>query len=137
MAEIVKSTYNRENYLKNKEKIAERCKKYRLGNKEKIVEINRRYFLENKEKISEKCKEYRLENKEKISERNKKYYLKNKKGGGDYLLYGRKSRELLLDGYVKSILKKMGFLQEQITPELIELKRINIKTERLCRQLKN
>jgi len=37
----------------------------------------------------------------------------------------------------KRLLRRQGFTLEQLTPELIELKRITLKTERLCRRLKN
>jgi len=71
--------------IDNKEKIAERKKKYREVNKDKmkeyrdvnkdkIKEQNKEYREVNKEKITERNKEYRKANKEKISERNKKYY---------------------------------------------------------------
>ena len=42
----------------------------------------------------------------------------------------------LSDRYIKGLLRSMGFSTSQMTPELIELKRNVIKTERLCRQLK-
>lgn len=43
----------------------------------------------------------------------------------------------LSDYYVRRLLKTTGFKAEQITPELIELKCITLKTTRLCQQLKN
>ena len=49
----------------------------------------------------------------------------------------RKGIASLSDGYIKDQLRGQGFKNEQITPELIELKRITLKTTRLCRQLKN
>ena len=47
------------------------------------------------------------------------------------------SIENLGNAYVKQRLRTQGFKNEQITPELIELKRITLKTTRLCRQLNN
>ena len=149
MGIVSKSAYNRESYLKNKEKISEKSKEYRLKNKEKISERKKEYRLKNKEKISEKDKEYRLKNKEKISEKAKEYRLKNKekiskrmkeyvaKNIELYRRYNRKKTECVSDYYVKRILLQTGFIEEQISPELIELKRITLKTERLCRRLKN
>ena len=48
-----------------------------------------------------------------------------------------RSIENLGNAYVKQRLRTQGLKNEQITPELIELKRITLKTTRLCRQLKN
>ena len=45
-------------------------------------------------------------------------------------------RDNLKDAYVKQLLRRQGFKDGQITPDLIELKRITIKTTKLCRQLK-
>lgn len=49
-------------------------KKYRLKNKNKIIEYSKEYYLKNKNKK----KEYLLKNKQAIKERHKKYRLKNK-----------------------------------------------------------
>jgi len=62
----------------NKEKIAERGKKWREANKEQIVEKKKDYYFHNKEKIAEKGREYRENNKEKLAEREKKYRENNK-----------------------------------------------------------
>ena len=43
----------------------------------------------------------------------------------------------LKDRYLIKLLKKQGFKKDQITRELIELKRITLKTKRLCLQLKS
>ena len=65
----------------NKEKIAEKDKKYRENNEEKI----KKYREDNKEKIKkyyennkENLKKYREDNKEKIAEKDRKYREKNK-----------------------------------------------------------
>lgn len=69
-----RKNYQREHYIKNKEK----KKEYYLLNREKIKEKQKdnrvKYRLNNKEKIKEKHKEYRIKNKEKI----KQYYIDNK-----------------------------------------------------------
>src|SRR3989304_5785240 len=78
--------YQREYYLKNKNKLLIQNKKYYLENKEKILKCNKNYYLENKDKIKvkrvgyhkeyyknnlEKIEKYRLEHKEK-NKRNQK-----------------------------------------------------------------
>ena len=117
-----------------KEERREYDRKYRLENAEKIKTHNARYYSENTEKIKtanvkyraanpEKCKAYRAKwrenNPEKVKAKNDKYTTE------------------LKDAYIKAMLRQQGFKNEQITPELIELKRITLKTTRLCRQLKN
>ena len=102
-----------------KETENERVKIYRLKNPEKT-------------KISDKKTKIKRVNQNKIC--SKIYYSKNK----DIILKRKnKERTNLDDSYVKQKLKRNVFIGEQITPELIELKRIIIKTTRLCHQLKN
>lgn len=112
--------------LAYKEKHKDKIKAYKLANKEKIAAYNKEYFkkyrADNLEKLSEYLKGYRETNL--VATRLKH----NKKGVEDSLT--------LSDDYVKNNLYHMGFKAEQITAELIELKRITIKTKRLCRQLK-
>ena len=109
--------------------------------KEEIAEYQRRYYAENKLRLSER-----------IKERRKKYYLKNKEKTSIQVKQWRdnnpekrkasknksdvKAAASLATPYVIRQLKKQGFPREAITPELIELKRITLKTTRLCRQLK-
>ena len=66
-----KKVYNRQYFIKNKEKI----KAYRLKNKEKNKACQKAYRLKNKDKIIE----YRIKNKDKIKAYQKQYRLKNKK----------------------------------------------------------
>jgi len=123
MCKICTKGYNKQFYIENKERIDEHQKKYqeknKEKNKEKIKEHNKRYRKENKEKI----KQYQKENKEKLNEQVKQYH--------------SNIREKLDPIYIKILLKNQGFKAEQITDELIQLKTITIKTQRLCNQLKN
>jgi hypothetical protein len=77
-----KKEYNREYWLKNKEKLKEHKRKYYLKNKEKEKERVRKYWLKNKEKLKEHKRKYqwkwKQKNKEKLKEHKRKYYLKNK-----------------------------------------------------------
>jgi len=124
-----------------------------MTKEEKIKENKRNWYHRNKEKVNAKKKDYakkwyikskeRLKvkngiNKDRISEWHKQNYSLNKES----LILNSKLKqkqyiENLNDVYVKNLLKNLGFKSEQITPELIELKRITLKTERLCLQLKN
>ena len=85
--------YEKEYYLKNKERIIKREKVYRLKNKEWIRKKQREYRLltkeyhtqwmkewhvRSKDKIRIRSKKYRLKNKEKIRKQTRAYYLKNK-----------------------------------------------------------
>ena len=87
-----------------------------------------------KEERREYDRKYRLENAEKIKTHNTKYRAKNAE---NIKTSNAKATSSLASHYVKRILVSQGFKNEQITPELIELKRITLKTSRLCRQLKN
>ena len=121
------SRYNKEYRLKNKESLAlkkaEYDKEYRLKNRDKLNEYQRNWSLLNKEKLKPKVKIYQSKNKDVL------------------LMKGRerekKVRENLDERIVKQMLIRQGFERNQITPELIELKRITLKTTRLCLQLKS
>ena len=87
-----------------------------------MVQSRKKYFQEynrkNAEKIKERRRLYEIQNRERNIERCKNY---------------RKENE---DFYIVDLLKQQGFTKKQIElqPVLIELKRITIKTKRLCRQ---
>ena len=84
--------------------------------------------------------EYRKNNPEKSKLSDKKYRQKEEvkvKRKTQSNMYQENLRNELGDLYVKQQLKSIGFKNEQITPQLIELKRITLKTKRLCHQLKN
>jgi hypothetical protein len=134
-------------YDQNKEKIIKKSAEHYLANKEKAKEVRKKYISIPgiKEMLSEKEKNYRLINKEKISEVQKMYRLNNKESILEYKrnnnerikAYKRKLVKDLKDHYIISLLTKNPILKELITPEIIELKKIQLKTLRLCQQLKN
>ena len=107
-------------YLKNVEKERERFREWRLENPEKVREATRKWRLENPEKARERFRKWRLENPEKVRE------------------YGREWRDSLSDGYVTSLLKASGLPPEIIedNPEIVELKRLQIKLNRKINQKK-
>jgi len=65
-------------YLKNKEKISKKHKKYHEKNKEKQYARAKQYYLENKEKLDQKGKEYYHKNWHKVQEQHRKYKENNK-----------------------------------------------------------
>jgi len=62
---------DKEWYEDNKEKIAEKAKKYRNANKEQILERGKKYYEDNKEQLAEYQKIYRDVNREQINEKAK------------------------------------------------------------------
>ena len=87
--------------------------------KEERSEYMRKYYAANKEILKAHSVKWNAENPEKVKARS------------------TRSVADLKESYIKSKLRQQGFPNESITPELIELKRITLKTSRLCRQLKN
>ena len=69
-----RSTYNKEYYLKNKDRI----KEYQFKNKERVRGVKKQYYLKNREHLNAYMKEYHLKNKEHTKEYYRGYYLKNK-----------------------------------------------------------
>ena len=132
-----------------KEERAEYNRKWRAENAEKIKEQKAKYNKENSEKRKASLKAWQKSNPEKLKEIQARCYSKNKESirevqkiwqkANPDKLKARESRrrENLSNSYVKKVLRFAGFPKESITLELIELKRITLKTSRLCRQLKN
>lgn len=117
---IEKSKIYRE---KNKKEISDRKKEYRLANLEVMRAKSNNYYKNNKQKSLEKNKDYRKNNPEKMRELAKKDY--------------ERSSQNLTDRYVRNIMKRHYGSLKEIPQEIIELKRIIIKTHRLCQQLQN
>ena len=133
-----KKEYNRKYYAANKEKALENRRKYYEANKEREFENRRKYYEANKEKDLANARKWRETNKEKVAEYSRKWAEANpEKAKASVKKFNVLYKAELRDPYVKQILRQQGFKSEQITPELIELKRITLKTKRLCRQLKN
>jgi bisphosphoglycerate-independent phosphoglycerate mutase (AlkP superfamily) len=100
-----------------------------------IKESRSRYNKKNRDKNIE----YRRKNKDRIAIYNKNHRLENKERYNQVSLsYKRKSIDEINDTYVKDKLKRGISLKGiDIPQEIIELKRIIIKTHRLCQQLQN
>lgn len=104
----------------NKELLKEQTKKYKEDHKEIIAEQMKKYRQENKEKINAKAKEYKEKNKEKFDEWNAAWREKNK----EILKEKRKIYE------AKKKQEKLALIQEQLTPEEIQLKKEQHKKEK-------
>lgn len=112
--------WQRKNYQDKKDVINSRpCrkiarKKYEECHKDKRRQRSKDYFYANRDKMIAKVKRWWTERGNEMK---------------------RKETELLTDYYLKKQLKKDGFTREQISqyPELIETKRILLKTKRLCK----
>ena len=121
----------------------EKSKQYKNGISNKCKncanEIYReKYDNKYREKKIESVKTYALNNKEKVTELNKNWKLKNPiKAFENNKRMHQKAIYYMSDYYIKNLLVNIGFKKEMITSELIELKRITLKTKRLCQQLKN
>ncbi len=101
-------------YVNNKEKGIKTRKIYRAANKERIAAGSKRWVKANKEKHEEYHRLYRIENKEIID----KWITDNK----EYIREKRVKR--VPDDYVGKLLKQSNL---PITPDLIEIRRIQIK----------
>ena len=75
---VISGRSKQEYHQDNKEKDAEKDKKYYQNNKDRILEHKKQYQQENKESIAERKKQTYQRNKEKILEERRQYYQKNK-----------------------------------------------------------
>lgn len=103
--------------IANKEKVKVSDKKYRLKN---ILQINKKRTLSY-------SKYYKNQWRIKYPEKYNSYHLK----------YERLFREDLGNEYISRLLCEQGFKRKDLTPELIETKKLIIKTKRLCKTLQN
>lgn len=140
--------YQKFYYVKNKERIKKVVKKYAVKNKEKKREYLKKYAVENRERLEKYKKKYAEENREVIREKKRKYAKENREKRKEYLKkYVEENREMireknaerwhqgstiLSDPYIRHTLKgQFGLSINEITPELIEMKREQLKQYRL------
>ena len=95
---------------------AERNRKWRAANPEKVLECKRKRYAANPEKVREYKRKRYAANPEKVLE------------------YNRKWREILSDGYLRYKLKQLNL---PVTPETIEYKRIQLKLYREIKKQQN
>lgn len=111
--EITKMIY----YEKNKEQIIEKVKSYYYRNFDVKTAYNKEHYVSNKDYIKEKHKEWVTKNKDK----NNEYHIN----------YRRNASDTLSDVYIKTTLATtLGLNVSQITPEMIEIKRKQVKLHR-------
>ena len=122
---------------KNMEKIREQETKWRKNNPEKRKAQCSRYYENHKEICLAKSKKWVKDNPEKSRENSRK---RSKRWGENHpekvKQLNKKDAELLNDGYVIGrIIAKTNLTRAEIRkyPELIETKRLILKTQRLCK----
>ena len=113
----------KEYHEKNKEKNLKRLHEYQIINKEKIKAREKVYRKNNKDTIKKRLKDYNSVNKEKLRISRSIYFIENKNN--------------LTDVYIRGLIQSKNKNLKNIPQEIIELKRIQIKTLRLCQQLQN
>lgn len=102
----------------NREKVLARHKTYREANREKVLVGQKTYREANRETELAREKAYREANPEKVLAREKAY------------------RANLSDGYLVNLLTQGGTLpRKQVTPQLIELKRMQLQIHRATKTL--
>ena len=95
-------------------------KKWRRENPEKVREKNRKWYSKNLEKARRKNRKWRRENPKKFREQKRMY------------------RSCLMDSYVRSYLKsQFGVPEENVTPELIAMKKEQLELHRNIQTLSN
>jgi hypothetical protein len=124
-----------ENWRKqNLEKAKESQKKYVKENREKITSYQLKWQKGNIEKSRQYAKNWREKHPDKAKEKWKRY---KKKYPEKVKIQKQKSRQELQHSYIKGQLLNKGFKSESITPELIEVQTLIIKTKRLCKTLQS
>lgn len=111
--------YIKARYVENKEKQKDYLKSYREANKEKLVAKGKAYCEANKEKRGAYLKSYYASNKDKQLDRAKSWR--------------EESSKEINDSYCSTVL---NIRVKDATPEILELKRQQLKLHRLTKQLK-
>jgi len=114
----------------------EKAKKWAKNNREKVREISAKWSKNNPEKKGIIRKRWCENNPEKKTAISFKSWILNKE---KILERSRMRTDNLSDRYIKELLIANGLSREQIesNTELIEVKRLIIKTKRLCRTSQN
>jgi len=93
--------WKHEYYIRNREKILNRCKIYSQENKEKRKEYSSEYRKDNKEKIREQNKRYREKNIERDRQNSRDYHAKHRDEMNVYSRIYRTTNEEYLKKYFK------------------------------------
>jgi hypothetical protein len=123
--------------LKNKDKIKAYQANWAKVNREKIAAQKAKYYAENKEEIAAKGAKYRAENKEKKAATNAKWAKENRATvKASQVKWETEDRKKLSDRYIKKLLiRQTAINKECIPPELVQLKREQIKLNRLITEV--
>lgn len=127
ICKVCRATYRHDFYLKTKERYKgrydEKRKIWLAENPDKIKSYSRKYYELHKSEIIRKqlpCNRvWRNKNADKV------------------IAYQRAACEKMHDSYIAKTLLQSGFPSESITPELIETKRLIIKTKRYVKSKTN
>lgn len=111
---------------KSKDGLMSCCKSCSLNNTKK-------YYLRNKTEVLKKRKIYQQTNKIIISKQKKLYEINNR---GKRREREKNCAKENKDRYMKKLLRRQGFNKEEITEEIITLKRGIIKNKRVIKQIK-
>lgn len=112
----------RDNYHNNREYELARGKRYREENREKINKRHRQYVAENHDRIMVERKEWYCQNRERILARRREI--------------DRSASRDLSDRCIKYRLRMMGVKARYASPELAELKRLQLKAYRASQAYK-
>jgi hypothetical protein len=113
-------------YQNNKAEHSRKRLEYYHQNKEKVAASNHKYREEHKEEINAKRKKERLENVDKYRARGREFYVNNKEKIAEYKRGYKDSA-----GYAATLL---GGNRDTVPPELVEVKRLQVKIQRLAKQ---
>jgi hypothetical protein len=105
----------------------ESIRKWQEANREIVKESNRKWRRTNHEKVKESNRKWRRANPEKVKEHISKWRRANPEKAKEYI---RRRVVNCYNNYVRTNLIQAGIPSEQITPELIEIKRTIIKIKR-------
>jgi len=144
------ATYCAKYRANNKEKISTMKAIYRANNKEKIAKLDAIYYQNNKEKKIEIARAWYVNNKERAAKRKSIYYENNKekmlaasviwnKNNKKKMSNKRLNNSLTLnDTYIKCVINNATNLKySDIPKKLIEAKRIELKLNRLIKEIKS
>lgn len=126
--------YNKIYREKNRVVLDARSKKYYDENRDKVREYKRKWNKVNRETIKAKRKKHRSENYDFIKKKEQEYHNKNRE---QILFEQRKRRKNLTEGYIINLLRKdPNFCENELVPEIIDLKRNQVTMHRLLKEAK-
>jgi hypothetical protein len=129
------SEYNKKWRDNNRQKIRDRDKQYRACHVDEIKASRKRWYHKNRDREIEKAIGWKKAHPEEVKRTLRLWYDKNKDR------VNRRSRyrgKILTDSYVRQILcSKSPLRAEHITPDIIALKRLEIKLKRNLKEQEN